>query len=113
MLTNEANLRQARFWDYLKKSWDDKVGLKNLLPTVTQSVASSEYDTKDEGLVGSTSIRSPPRRLAHYWKFQKEDFCCHKLRSSPLMSSSIFLEKESRGERMAGMAHDGKVVTFC
>jgi hypothetical protein len=61
---NEANLRHVGLWDYLNKDWDDKLGLRNPLPTVTQFVASSEYCTGNEGRVGDTTIRFTTKEIS-------------------------------------------------
>jgi hypothetical protein len=60
---NEANLRQAGLWDYLHTTWDDAVGQDSPLPAVNQFVASSDYCTAYEGMVGQTVLKFTTKDL--------------------------------------------------
>jgi hypothetical protein len=60
---NEVNLRQAGLWDYLHTTWDDAIGQDSPLPAVNQFVASSDYCTAYEGMVGQTVLKFTTKDL--------------------------------------------------
>jgi hypothetical protein len=90
---NEANLRHAGLWDYLSKDWDDKLGLRNPLPTVTQFVASSEYCTGNEGRVGDTTIRFTTKEISELMDIPEGRLLLSQLEElSPEVTTQIFGE---------------------
>jgi hypothetical protein len=68
VIHNEANLCQIGLWGYIHTDWNNAVGQEGSLPVVIQFVASSNYCTAHEGVVGKTVLKFTTKELSNMLK---------------------------------------------